>query len=664
MNELKLSELEKVGRNLDSMSIASSLGQSVTDLAFRIRAVETALLNAFQNGKIAGTIHTCIGQELSPSIISRHLDEADFITSNHRCHGHFIAKTDDWQGLVLEILGSRDGVCKGIGSSQHLFADGFLSNGPQGSLLPVGTGISSWMKSNGSKGIVISFIGEGTLGEGISYESMNLAAVTKSPQLFVCENNFYSQSTKQSDSVSDNILSKPASFGIKVFSCNIWDPEDMKQVVEESINFVREKKMPAFLLIQCYRLMAHSKGDDNREQEEVATFSELDPLSILIKESPTHQARYQEISEEVSQFIFENHDLKSLDFSEYAFNNLPIRNLGMVDGDINSKIRTVEAIRNTIETVVGNGGFLIGEDICDPYGGAFKATRGISTKFPDHVMNSPISEAGLVGFAIGRALKGQPTFAEIMFGDFITYAFDQIVNNASKFFHVYGITAGLPLIIRVPNGGHRGYGPTHSQSLEKHFVGIDNVLVLALTSLVDPRKQFNAALELRVPTIAIENKMGYSRMLFQNKDSLIVKTEIGGLGLLVIKSEDVAPDITVITYGELARDMADELLSIEDQLNVKIEIVCLMQLHPLPSRILLGRKFGKVTIVAEEGSADFGVGAEIGALLLENSIDIGIFRRISAEPFPIASNRNLEESLLATVSKIKEVILKEFKYEN
>lgn len=661
MAELNLIQAEEKARQLFAAEIAGHLGESVIELGFRIRAVEMALLAEFQKGKIAGTIHTCIGQELSPAIISEYLNKHDFLTSNHRCHGHFIAKTKNWKGLVLEILGSRHGVCRGVGSSQHLYAEGFLSNGPQGSLLPVGTGISNWMKSNNSDGIAISFIGEGTLGEGITHEAMNMAAVTRSPQLFVCENNYYSQSTKQSESVSGEILKKPAAFGIRHFSCNIWELEQMDLTIKEALDYVRETKLPGFLLIQCYRIMAHSKGDDDRELLEIETFSALDPLSQLMKSSPPHKRQYEEILGEVKEFIEQHSTIENLQLSEYAISILPTKFESLVHPSSNSKIRTVEAIRNSLESVTEEGGFLIGEDICDPYGGAFKATRGISSKFPDSVLNSPISEAALVGFAIGRALMGQDVIAEIMFGDFITYAFDQIVSNASKFYHVYGIHSGIPLIIRVPSGGHRGYGPTHSQSIEKHLLGIDNILVLAISSLADPGIQYKSALKLKVPTIAIENKIGYSRMLFQNGNSLVFERSSDGLGVLVIKSRICLPQISIITYGELARDVVDQLVALEAEFGVNIEVLCLLQLHPIPLELLLQRDLGALTIVAEEGSQAFGLGAEIGSLLLERSRNPVIFRRVSAEPFPIASNRSLEEQLLANISKIVNVIKAEIR---
>jgi pyruvate/2-oxoglutarate/acetoin dehydrogenase E1 component len=108
---------------------------------------------------------------------------------------------------------------------------------------------------------------------------------------------------------------------------------------------------------------------------------------------------------------------------------------------------------------------LLGEDILDPYGGAFKATRGISTAFPERVITTPISEAGLGGICAGLALRGLRPVLEIMFGDFTTLLADQIINHISKFCWMYNNSVTLPLVIRTPMGGRRGYGPTHSQTI-------------------------------------------------------------------------------------------------------------------------------------------------------------------------------------------------------
>ncbi|MFH1634007.1 MAG: hypothetical protein ABIG63_08335, partial [Chloroflexota bacterium] len=126
---------------------------------------------------------------------------------------------------------------------------------------------------------------------------------------------------------------------------------------------------------------------------------------------------------------------------------------------------------------------ILGEDILDPYGGAFKVTRGLSTAFPDRVLTTPISEAGIVGVAAGMAMRGLRPVVEIMFDDFITLIADQVVNHIAKFRWMYNDQVRVPLVIRTPMGGWRGYGPTHSQTLEKLFLGVPGLRVLAPCAL-------------------------------------------------------------------------------------------------------------------------------------------------------------------------------------
>ncbi len=131
--------------------------------------------------------------------------------------------------------------------------------------------------------------------------------------------------------------------------------------------------------------------------------------------------------------------------------------------------------------------YLLGEDILDPYGGAFKVTRGCSTAFPEQVFTTPISEAGLAGLSAGMALRGLRPVLEIMFGDFITLVTDQLVNHISKLRWMYNNTVNLPLVIRAPMGGRRGYGPTHSQTLEKLFMGVPGLTLAAPVNLVEDK---------------------------------------------------------------------------------------------------------------------------------------------------------------------------------
>src|SRR5512137_2746142 len=171
--------------------------------------------------------------------------------------------------------------------------------------------------------------------------------------------------------------------------------------------------------------------------------------------------------------------------------------------------------------------YVFGEDILDPYGGAFKVTRGLSTKFPERVLTTPISEAGIVGVATGMALRGLRPVVEIMFGDFVTLIADQLVNHAAKFRWMYNEQVSVPLVVRTPMGGRRGYGPTHSQTLEKLFLGIPGLRVLAPCALGDPGELLmKAILEDNDPVLFVENKLLYLLPVNGNMEEFEVITRV------------------------------------------------------------------------------------------------------------------------------------------
>ncbi len=164
--------------------------------------------------------------------------------------------------------------------------------------------------------------------------------------------------------------------------------------------------------------------------------------------------------------------------------------------------------------------YLLGEDITDPYGGAFKVTSGLSTRFPGRVLGTPISENAITGVAAGLALAGDTAIVEIMFGDFIALAFDQIVNFASKSVSMYGETVGMRLVIRCPSGGGRGYGPTHSQTLMKHFIGVPHLALYEMSPFQDAAAVFADMLDRGVPCVFFEDKILYTRPMFEVPEPL------------------------------------------------------------------------------------------------------------------------------------------------
>jgi 2-oxoisovalerate dehydrogenase E1 component len=616
--------------------------------------VEQKFLELFSQGKMNGTVHTCVGQEFSAVAVAGQLMDIDWVTSNHRCHGHFISKTKNWQGLIDELMGLKSGVCMGIGSSQHLYDYGFMSNGPQAALVPVATGIALSKKINNAPGIAVSYIGEGTLGEGVLYEAMNLAALYDVPHLIVCENNFYSQSTAQNDGVAGIILDRPKAFGIKTFDANTWDVPNLCAVAKEAIEYVRTGK-PAFLVIRTYRLNPHSKGDDNRDENEISFFKDRDILGRLLI-NPIWKNISDKIQADIDIHI-KNVSNEKLEIHEYVLDQLPRKKSAKLELIHNDNKRMVQALNVAYKKTLTDGAFHIGEDIADPYGGAFKVTKGLSTEFPGRVKNTSISEAALVGVAIGMSLMGTKSFAEIMFGDFMTHTLDQVISNASKLHHMYAFKISVPLRIRTPMGGKRGYGPTHSQSLEKHFLGIDNVAVIALSSLLDPEIVIEESNSMNFPLVILENKVDYGKYLWANNLEYQLQREQKPFGALRLSPTCSQPSITIVSYGESARHIADNLEYFFVETDYIPELICITQLHPLDTN-LIERSIAKTRkiLVVEDGSIDFGFGAEILSKLVEKNISVDFALRAGAEAVPVPSIISLELEILPTINRVIKLV--------
>ncbi len=203
---------------------------------------------------------------------------------------------------------------------------------------------------------------------------------------------------------------------------------------------------------------------------------------------------------------------------------------------------------------------LLGEDVRDPYGGAFKVTRGLSARHPDRVLSTPISEAGITGVAGGLALAGDQAIVEMMFGDFAALAFDQILNLISKSVTMYGDRVPMPVVVRCPVGGNRGYGPTHSQSLQKHFLGVPNLALYETSPFHDPYAQLAEGLD-RGPAMLFEDKVLYTRRMF--RDGVVDEHHRyalrgGPTGWAHISSMDgTAADVVLICPGGTAHRALD-----------------------------------------------------------------------------------------------------------
>ncbi len=629
--------------------------------AMLIRGVEEKFLELFSLGKLNGTVHTCVGQEFSAVAFAGQLKKKDFIFSNHRCHGHYLAFTGDTRGLIAELLGKASGTCGGIGSSQHLCHNNFFSNGIQGGIVPVAAGYALGNKLNKNGAIGIVFIGDGTLGEGTLYETMNIASKWSIPLLIVCENNFYAQSTPQQVNLAGDIRARAEAFGIATGYGNTWDPEALLLQAREAIDYVRTAHRPMFFLVDTYRLNAHSKGDDDRNPEDVAHYSRKDFLNIFREESPDHYKRFKEATdaeidtlvEEIlqegdtppEQYYTPEHTNTSTEWTPLPKHNK--RLVELLNAFFQEKIQAEEKM------------VFLGEDVLSPYGGAFKVARELSILRPGQVFSTPISESALTGIANGLALNGFKPFAEIMFGDFMTLAFDQIVNHASKFYHMFNKKVSCPVVIRTPMGGRRGYGPTHSQTLDKFLVGIDNVKTVALNTFLDPAMIYRSVYAEKHPVIVIENKTDYGKRIAQQAAKNFVY-EFNGDDFPVVRVRPAIspPSLTILAYGGTADQVGGMLEEIFAETDYKPELIIPSLISRLPVDLVVNAvsRSGRLLVI-EEGSGFAGIGSELITAVMEQCRQPFRAARISAHPVPIPSVRSLENHILPD----KERILHEIK---
>jgi TPP-dependent pyruvate/acetoin dehydrogenase alpha subunit len=242
-----------------------------------IRLVEERLLDLFSQGLLFGTTHTSIGQEANAVGVINALDrDRDIVWSNHRCHGHFIAYSGEVEGLIAEIMGRVTGICGGRGGSQHLCFRNFHSNGIQGGIAPVAVGCALARKDEGAVAVV--FLGDGTMGEGAVYESLNLASVFGAPVLFVVEDNEIAQTTPKNLTVSGSIIARAEPFGIRTFAYDGNDPVEICELAQEAVGYIRAESRPCWLYLRTERIGPHSKGDDTRPALRLEQARARDPI--------------------------------------------------------------------------------------------------------------------------------------------------------------------------------------------------------------------------------------------------------------------------------------------------------------------------------------------------------------------------------------------------
>lgn len=646
--------------NLNPAAPADALDRYAAEIrtALLIRACEQRLLRLFSEGKLFGTVHTCIGQEFVGVAVSRALLPQDTVFSNHRGHGHYLSRTGDVLGLIGEVMGKSVGVCAGRGGSQHLQRDTYYSNGIQGGIAPVTTGLAFAQQYRKTGGISVVYIGDGTLGQGALYESMNIASKWNLPVLFVCENNLFAQSTSQTQTLAGDICARAAAFGIETAHHNTWEWPALLDAMKQSVDRVRATGRPFFHRVDTFRLMAHSKGDDNRPEEYVAPHRTRDPLNALaerFKDDPRWRKMIEEIEGEVEGAATKA-DAAPFgsvscppDWSEPRRYEWEARTFTKERVVHSVKRGLEEALRTRPEVVV------FGEDIESPYGGAFKCTMGLSAEFPGRVRNTPISELAIVGIGNGMALAGLKPVVEIMFGDFLGLAMDQWLNHAAKFRFMFNDKVTMPVVIRTPMGGKRGYAATHSQSIEKHFLGLPGTQVICLNHRTCPADLYRALFNsIDRPTLVVENKVLYGQYATSEPPA----------GFDLMHTKETFPtarlkprgpaDLTIVAFGGAAMDAEAAAVRLFEEEELAADVFMPTSLYPFDADVLEpSLSQTRRLVVVEEGQGFVSLSSEVLAQVAERYGSLAACcRRVTSAAYPIPAARPLEEKCLPGVADI------------
>ncbi len=622
------------------------------------RMIEEKMLLLLRLGKLSKWF-SGIGQEAIAVGVTLALRPDDFLLPMHRNLGVFTAREVDLPRLFRQLLGREGGFTKGRDRTFHF---GHLEKGivgmisHLGAMLPVADGLALASKLRGSDRVAASFTGDGSSSEGDFHEAVNLAAVWKLPVLFVIENNQWGLSTPTHEQFAcKDLADRGVGYGIPGVVVDGNDVLAVYRAVAEAAERARRGDGPTLLEFKTFRMRGHEEasGVDYVPQGLIEEWAQKDPLVRFEKLLFEHRV----ISEADRDAVRRAYKLRIDALTDDALAAPePVSTAEEKLADVfapsllvpappspealagGRPMRYVDAISDALRVAMRSKPnlVLLGQDIAE-YGGVFKVTDGFLEEFgKERVRNTPIIESGAVGAALGLALDGFIPMVEMQFGDFITCAFNQIVNNLAKTHFRWG--ARIPVVIRVPVGGGTGAGPFHSQNVESWFASVAGLKVLAPATPYDAKGLLLAAFEDGNPVLYLEHKL-----LYRSAKSQVPE---GYYTLPIGKARVVRAgrDATIVTYGvgvSWALEAAERWAAQHKQ----VEVVDLRSLLPWDVETVVAsiKKTSRV-LVLHEAPLTGGFGGEIAAVLGRQAfewLDAPVMR-LGALDTPVPSAKALE----------------------
>ncbi|MBX6387540.1 MAG: 2-oxoisovalerate dehydrogenase [Frankia sp.] len=642
-----------------------------------IRRVEERVAVLYRDGLVPGFVHTSVGQEACAVGALVHARPGDVITSTHRGHGHVLAKGLPTRQMLAELMAKEAGACRGRGGSMHVADPGlgiFGANGIVGAGLPIAVGAAHALRGRGTGDVVIAFFGDGAVATGAFHESMNLAALWRLPLVFFCENNRFSEFSRAEDQHPVPMRDRATAYGMAFVELPGNDVEAVADGMAQVLAEVRAGEGPVLVESVTARVRGHYEGDEQRyrERAELAEVAAGDPLLIArarlldlgVPEADVERAerRAEAEVEDAEKFARESADPDPAGAGDYVYVTRPAYRDGAGPpaaaadtrpaagaGDRPSSGSRIlrQAMRDAL--VADPSVFLAGIDVAG--GNVFGLTRGLASEFPDRVLDTPIAETAIMGLGVGAAMAGLRPVVELMYLDFLGVCLDQIMNQAAKLRFMTGGAVTVPMVVRTQFGSGRSSGSQHSQSLEALLAHIPGLTVVMPSFGDDAYGLLRTAIEDDNPVVFIEN-----RLLYERKWPMPAASHRVPLG----KARAVRPgrDVTIVSWSRMVLEALAAAETLAQQ-GIEAEVLDLRTIVPLDREaVLASLARTNRLVIAHEAVVDFGVGAEIAALAVNEgfwSLDAPV-RRVGAAYTPAPYAPSLERQWGANAADIVQAV--------
>lgn len=622
------------------------------------RIIEERMLILLRQGKI-GKWFSGIGQEAISVGTTLALNSDEYVLPLHRNLGVFTSRDIPDERLFAQWQGKASGFTQGRDRSFHFGTNeyhivGMISH--LGAMLGVANGIALADQLNQKNMVTVVFSGDGGASEGDFHEALNVAAVWDLPVIFLIENNGYGLSTPSNDQFRcKQFIDKGIGYGMEAIKVDGNNILDVYHTVKNLADSIRIRPRPVILEAMTFRMRGHEEASGIKyvPKELIEQWAQKDPIKnfedFLFGEGLLDHEGIEKIRKErldilniaIEKVFNEPEIIPDLDH-ELSELYAPFGSeLTSVEGESPEKttLRLIDAVKNALDQALEKHPDLVimGQDIAE-YGGAFKATEGLSEKYGRHrVRNTPITESSILGAAYGLSIKGKKSVVEMQFADFVTCGFNQIVNNMAKSHYRWKQPASV--VVRMPTGAGVQAGPFHSQSTEAWFYHVPGLKIYYPSNPFDAKGLLLRAIEDPNPVLFFEHKF-----LYRNTESE-VPSAYYTLPEGQAAVHDFGSDCCIITYGWGVHQSLDLI----KKKNLNVTVIDLRTLLPWDKNTVIEQvKRCNKALVLTEDTLTGSIASDISAYITENAfqhLDAPV-KRLGSLDTPIPLAKSLEDQFL------------------